>query len=274
MSTPALTSYVSGLPAEGLFSLWVGPVDGPPALTSEADRPHYAASTMKIAVVIAAYRRIDAGTLDLDSQVGVHNNFGSATGVGSFSMSPSEDSDALTWKRMGTQVALRWLANRAIVASGNLATNLLLDAVGLPAVTEALAAVGTRHTVVARGIEDEPARNAGMENLVTAADLARLLGEIAAHRAASPDSCDEMLATLAAQQINDSIPAGLPPGTKVAHKTGWVVGVVHDAGIVYPDDSPPYILSVCTTSRLPEQEAHNLVAGAAAASWADRRQLQ
>lgn len=274
MATPALTLYVSGLPSDGLFSLWVGPVDGPPTLTSDADRRHYAASTMKVAVAIAAYRRADAGTLDLDSQVGIHNTFASAAGGRQFSMSPSDDSDVQTWQRMGTQVALRWLATRAIVASGNLATNLLLDAVGLPAVAEALAGVGTRHTVVARGIEDEPARSAGMENLVTAGDLARMLREIAAHRAASPDSCDEMLATLAAQQINDSIPAGLPPGTKVAHKSGWVDGVVHDAGIVYPEDSSPYILSVCTTSRLPEQEARNLVAGAAAASWADRRELR
>ncbi len=274
MTTPALTSFVAGLPANGTFSLWVGPVDGGPALAHDADRQHYAASTMKVPVVVAAYRRADDESLDLDTLVDVHDTFASTVGARPFSMIRSEDSDAETWQRMGTRVALRWLANRAIVASGNLATNLLLERVGLPAVADALKVLDTQQTVVARGIDDSPARDAGLENLVTAADLARMLSAVAEHRAATPDACEEILATLAAQQINDSIPPGLPPGTKVAHKSGWVDGVAHDAGIVYPGDAPPYILSVCTTSSLPEQRARDLIAGAAAASWADRRALQ
>jgi beta-lactamase class A len=269
--TPALTSYVATLPPDGTFSLWAGPLEGAVAVSHHADHQHYAASTMKVALVIAAYRRADAGTLDLDAQVKVHSDFDSVTPGARFEMDRSEDSDEETWRRMGTPVSLRWLANRAIVRSGNLATNLLLEAVGLPAVADALEVIGARDSVVARGIEDAPARDAGLQNLVTAADLALTLRELAALRVATPESCQEILATLAAQQINDAIPRGLPPGTKVAHKSGWVTGISHDAGIVYPDDCPPYVLVVCTTSELTEDESLDLIARAAAASWQDRQ---
>jgi beta-lactamase class A len=273
MTTPALTSYLEGLPRDGTFSVWAGPLNGPPAVSYQADHQHYAASTMKVALVVAAYRRADEGTLDLDSRVRVHSEFDSVAPGAKFEMDRSEDSDEETWRRMDAEVSLRWLANRAIVRSGNLATNLLLEAVGLDAVAEALKVIGANDSVVARGIEDAPARNTGRGNLVTAADLALTLRELAAHRVASPESCREILATLAAQQINDAIPAGLPPGTKVAHKSGWVTGISHDAGIVYPDDTPPYVLVMCTTSELDEDEGLALIASAAAASWRDRREI-
>ncbi|MDX6308114.1 MAG: beta-lactamase class [Nocardioidaceae bacterium] len=269
-TTPALTSYVERLPSDGEYSLWVGPLDGPATVQHNAGHQHYAASTMKLALVIAAYRRADAGTLDLGQSVIVHDDFESAIGCTRFSIDRTEDSDEQTWRRMGERVALRWLANRAIVRSGNLATNLLLESVGLPAVAETLEFLGAKSSTVARGIEDAPAREAGHQNLVTAEDLALTLRQVAGQQAASPESCREVLATLAAQQINDAIPVGVPPGTKVAHKSGWVQGISHDAGIVFPPDAPPYVLVVCTTSTLAEQESLDLIAAAAAASWQDR----
>lgn len=272
MSAPALSSYAARLPAEGSFSLWAGPLDGPAVVEHRVDAQHYAASTMKVSLVLAAYRRADAGTLDLDGLVPVRDEFGSRIG-GRFSMDRDDDSDDEPWRRLGTDVSLRWLACRAIVRSSNLATNLLLDAVGLPAVEEALAAVGARHTVIARGIEDLAARDAGIDNLVTAADLARTLGALATGRAASPASCVEIVSFLAAQQINDAIPAGLPPGVRVAHKGGWVTGITHDAAIVCPADSAAYILVVCTTSALDDEAALTLIRGAAEASWSDREIL-
>lgn len=273
MTTPALTSYVDRLPADGLYSVWAGPLAGPAALTHAADVTHYAASTMKVALVIAAYRLADAGALDLDAQVTVHDEFDSVVDGVRFSMDRSDDGDDQPWQRLGTPVALRWLANRAIVRSSNLATNLLLEAVGFPAVAETLEVVGATSSVVARGIEDAPARESGRQNLVTATDLARTLQALAADRAATPPSCREVLTTLAAQQINDAIPRGLPPGTRVAHKSGWVTGISHDAAIVYPADTAPYVLVVCTTSELAEDDSLKLIADAAAASWQDRAAL-
>ena len=271
MGAPGLKSFVASLPDRGTFSLWAGPVAGPPVLAHRAEAQHYAASTMKIWVVLAAYRGADAQTLDLNSTVTLHNTFFSAATGRPFSVDRADDGDPEPFRREGSAVVLRWLAHRALVRSSNLATNLLLEAVGLPSVVEAIRAAGATDSVVTRGIEDTDAREAGLSNVVTASDLATTLQSLAAGTAASAASCREILAVLAAQQFNDGLPAGLPPGTRVAHKTGEVEGVAHDAGIVYPEDAAPYVVVVCTTSHLSETEGNRLIAAAARASWTDRR---
>jgi beta-lactamase class A len=266
---PHLEHFVQGLPTAGSFSIWAGPVDGPSWVAYRDREPHYAASTMKLALVIAAYRAAEAGVLDLDEPVAVHNSFRSGAGGGAFSLDQTEDSDPEPWARRGQQVALRWLAYRSIVLSSNLATNLLLDAVGTAAVAETLDAVGATDSVVSRKIEDSAAREAGLQNIVTARDLALTLQALVAGTAATRESCDEILSVLAAQQINDAIPVGLPAGTRVAHKSGWVEGISHDAGIVYPDDAPPFVVVVCTTSTLDENTGLELIAAGARAAWSD-----
>jgi beta-lactamase class A len=126
---------------------------------------------------------------------------------------------------------------------------------------------GALRSVVGRGIEDAAAAEAGITNLVTAADLAALLGTIAA-------SQPEMLDILLAQERSEDLAAGLPAGTRVAHKNGWIDGVRHAAGIVFPDDAPPFVLAVCATTPWAtsghDDAACQLVARIAAAAWAGR----
>ncbi|MGH3505902.1 MAG: serine hydrolase [Nocardioidaceae bacterium] len=262
-----LDDFVQQLPTEGLFSVWCGPCAGPAWLAHQADAQHYAASTMKVALVLAAYRRADAGELDLDRLVTVHDDFASATDAPRFTMDREDDSDPEPWRRIGQQVSLRWLGLRALVRSSNLATNLLLEVVGVEAVQAALVAVGCTGSAVERGIEDAAAREVGLQNLVTAADLARTLQALSAGSTASTASSAEILSMLGAQQLRDMIPAGLPPGTPVAHKSGWVDGISHDAGIIYPPDRDPFVFVMCTSSALSEQEGRELIAAGAAAAW-------
>ena len=42
------------------------------------------------------------------------------------------------------------------------------------------------------------------------------------------------------------IPAGLPSHATVAHKTGEISTVCHDAGIVYLPEREPYIVAILT----------------------------
>jgi beta-lactamase class A len=271
--TPAgatLADRVSRLPTQGLFSVWFGPLHGEAVFERNADEQHYAASTIKLPLVIAAYRLAERGRIDLDGTVAVHNSFRSAVD-GRFGLDAAEDSDEEVWRRMGNEVALRWLCYRAIVRSSNLATNLVLEVVGTEEVAHVLDDTGADSSCLTRGIEDYVARDAGLHNFVTAADLARILQSLVAGTASSPKACEEIVAVLAAQQVNDAIPAGLPPGTWVAHKSGWVPGISHDAGIVRPDDAAPFVLSVCTTADLTDQEGLDAIAGIAAAAWADRK---
>ena len=265
----ALTAFLARLPSEGTFSVWYGPVAGEPWLTHDADARHYAASTMKLPLLVAAYRAADRGDLDLDREVVVRRDFTSVAYGTPFAMKQEYDNDAQPWELVGRTTSLRWLLRRAIVSSSNLATNLALEHVGFAEVAAALAALDCRDSVVARGIEDAAAAEAGVTNLVTARDLARILQALAAGRAASAPSCEEMLATLRAQEINDALPAGLPAGTRVAHKSGWVEGVSHDAALVEPTDGDPFVLVVLTTSELTEGAALDLIADGAAAAWSD-----
>jgi beta-lactamase class A len=65
---------------------------------------------------------------------------------------------------------------------------------------------------------------------------------------------------LSRQEFNTEIPAGLPKGTKVAHKTGFITGVLHDAAIVYPAGRSPYVLVVLTRDIPEQQVARRLIA--------------
>jgi beta-lactamase class A len=257
----------AGAPQEATVSWWLGGLDGV-GTGGAADVQHYAASTMKLPLVMAAYRRHERGELDLDREVPVHNLFASALDGSPFSLDRSEDEDDETWDRVGSTGTLRWLAERAIVKSGNLATNLLLEHVGAGAVAEVLADAGCSDEIILpRGIEDAAAREAGLDNLVTAADLAHVMLGVAARTLAEERTCEQVEEILARQQYRDQIPAGVPAGTYVANKTGWVTGVAHDVALVRPADRPPYVLVVCTSIDLPEERAARLIAAISRCAW-------
>lgn len=234
-----------------MISVWCGPVGGPPVCTKNEHRTHYAASTMKVAVLAALY----ASGLDLDTPVAVTHRFPSVHS-GHFRLPPEPGV-------VGTPT-LRELAELMIVRSSNLATNLVLDRVGIDAADGVWRRVGARDARIRRGIDDVPAREAGITNEVTAADLALLLDAVA--RDALPGSA-AMRATMERTAHRDDVAAGLPAGTRLAHKSGWVTGVRHGAAIVYPRTRPAYLLVVCTTTRLPDPAARRIVARIAAASW-------
>jgi beta-lactamase class A len=244
-----------GTPA---VSAWLGDLDGGVHLARDADVPHYAASTMKLPLLVAAHRLHERGELDLDRPVLVHNRFASAADGSPFSLDQADDQDDETWAALGEERSLRSLAEHMTVKSGNLATNLVLERVGAAAVASVLADAGASgRTVLPRGIEDAAAREAGLDNLVTAEDLGRVLGAV------PPD----VEAVLARQEHRDSIPAGLPEGTYVANKTGWVDGITHDAALVRPDGRPPYVLVVLTTVDVPEEVAAAFIADVSTVVW-------
>ncbi|MEU0154865.1 serine hydrolase [Micromonospora fulviviridis] len=286
MTWEDLDAHLDKVP--GTVSAYVGRLDAPPTWTRQADATHYAASTMKVAVLVALHRAAEAGRLDLDDPVPVRNAFDSALpGAPRFANAQHYDNDDAVWARVGGEAPLRWLAERMIVRSSNLATNICIGQVGLPALAEAWTLAGARHSVTGRGIEDFAARDAGIDNLVTAADLAALLGGLAlgARRPgplASPAGCAAMLDVLFAQEHREDLAAGLPEGTRIAHKNGWVRGVRHGAGVVFPADAPPYAVVVCTTTDLAdggpsgeevEDDACRLIAHVSARVWAARHDL-
>src|SRR5881409_435124 len=147
-----------------------------------------------------------------------------------------------------------------ITRSSNLATNLLIERVGAERAQGTARSLGAWSIQVLRGVEDGKAYRAGLNNTTTARDLGVLLAAIELGRAASPAACREMLAVLGRQRFNEKIPAGLPPGTRVAHKTGDVDGVVnHDAALVYRPGGGRYVLVVLTGGIAKPQDANSLI---------------
>jgi beta-lactamase class A len=170
-----------------------------------------------------------------------------------YTLDATADSDSLAYTLMNTRVPVRDLIDHMITRSSNLATNALIELVGADHANETAHALGAKNIRVLRGVEDTPAFRAGMNNTTTARDLATLMEAIETGRAASRASCDAMRDILSRQEFNTEIPAGLPKGTKVAHKTGFITGVLHDAAIVYPAGRSPYVLVVLTRD-IPEQQ--------------------
>ena len=264
----AVERLVRGLSVESVVSVWLGDVHGECVYRRRDQATHYAASTMKLPLLVAAYRRHERGEIDLAAEVPVHNSFHSAFDGSLFGLDQSDDQDDETWSRIGRTMSLRALARHATTHSGNLATNLLLEHVGSAAVSEVLADAGCSGlTTLPRGIEDGAARRAGLDNRVTAGDLAQVMCGIGSRRLAEAPTCRAVEDVLAAQQHREQIPAGLPDGTYVANKTGWVDGVAHDVALVRPGSAPAYVIAVCTTAPASEEALYALNAGISAAAW-------
>jgi beta-lactamase class A len=199
-----------------------------------------AASTIKVPIMIAAFRLKDAGKLDHAGLVRVPKS--SAAG-GSGVVKELHD---------GVELSVLDLITLMIIISDNTATNAVLDMVGFEGATNAARSVGATSTVIRRKLlggpfYERPDYSLAIDNVITASDMVAIAKSIHAGTAASPGSCKEMLDILLRQQVNDRLPLRLPQGARVAHKTGEFQTTRHDIGIVYPaGDRHPYAIAMLT----------------------------
>lgn len=229
----------------------------------------HAASTMKVPLMFEVYREAREGALRLDESVTVKNEFKSIADGSAFSVSPDDDSEQTLYKKIGGTETVRALVRLMITESSNLATNILIERVGPARVSALLRDMGARDMRVLRGVEDGKAFERGLNNTTTARDLAILMRALAEGRAVSREASREMADVLAAQKFNEGIPSGLPAGTRVAHKTGSITKIEHDAGVVYPPNRKPYVLVVLVRGIADEKRAHRLIADISRAVYED-----
>jgi beta-lactamase class A len=222
---------------------------------------------MKIPVMLEILRSVEAGRISLDQRVLLVNRFHSIVDGSPYALNANDDSDSSVYLRVGERVPIRELMERMIVRSSNLATNALIALVGAEQANETAHALGATHIRVLRGVEDGKAFEAGRNNTTTSADLAILLERIERGEALRPESVRLMKEILLRQEFNDEIPAGLPKGTPVAHKTGSITATLHDAAIVYPPGRAPYVLVVLTRAIPDEKVAKPLIADISRLVW-------
>jgi beta-lactamase class A len=210
------------------------------------DQWFHAASTIKVPVLLGVFAVIQQGALRPESRVHVRNRFLSAADGRPYRIDSSRDSNADVHARIGHTMQVRELARHMIVTSSNLATNLLIDLVGLGDIQRALDRLGLHGVELRRGVEDIPAHERGINNRVTAAGLVQALRILEEDGRFAPELRQEMLDILHAQEFRGGIPAGLPDEARVANKTGDISTVAHDAGIVYLPEREPYVIAILT----------------------------
>jgi len=202
----------------------------------------HAASTMKVPVMIELFKQKEAGKINLNDSILLINEFKSIVDGSPYSMDIGDDSDDVIYGKINTKVTLKDLMYSMITVSSNLATNVLIELVDAKKVTATMRNLGADKIEVLRGVEDQKAYDLGLSNATTAKDLLIIMKAIATNSAGSEADCTEMVRILKDQQFNDIIPHNLPKDVAVAHKTGSITGVHHDAGIVYLPDGNSYVL--------------------------------
>lgn len=230
--------------------------------TFNGDRWFHAASVIKIAILVALYDAADQGRFSLGSRLHVRNRFLSVVDGQPFRIDVSRDADDEVHKAIGRTLKLRRLARQMVVTSSNLATNLLLNLVGLEAARGSMERLGIEGVDLCRGVEDDRAFELGISNRMTPAGTLGLLRAIIAANGISPESSDEMTNMLMEQQLTGTIAPGLPENlravARVAHKTGDISTVTHDAGAVFMPGRPPYLVAIFVESNGTSKERHEI----------------
>jgi beta-lactamase class A len=211
------------------------------------DRWFHAASTIKVPVLLGVFGAIERGRLTEFSRVHIRNRFLSVVDGSPFRIDISRDSTPEVHTSIGKTLQVRELARHMIVTSSNLATNLLIEIAGVDGIKQTLHELGLDSGIeFVRGVEDNLAWEKNLNNRVTAHGLLTALRMIAEERAISENASRHMLDILHGQEFKRGIPAGLPGDARVAHKTGEISTVAHDAGIVYLPDREPYVIVILT----------------------------
>ena len=216
-------------------------LDGRTEVLINADTPFHAASTMKVPVMIELFRQAHAGTLTLDDALSITNEFHSIVDGSRYVLAEDDTADKDVVAALGRTLTLRQLCEAMITVSSNFAANLLIEKLGVENIRRSVAALGADGMHVLRGVEDQKAFDKGLNNTTTARALLVLFERLAQGRAVDAASDAEMVRILGRQKASpNAIMAGVPAGTLVAHKTGNITRIHHDAAIVYAPK--PYVL--------------------------------
>ncbi|MEL6675295.1 MAG: serine hydrolase [Bacteroidota bacterium] len=239
---------------EGSFAMAFKMLEGSDSLLINPHEKFHAASTMKTPVMIEMYKQAATGKFALTDSLEVVNEFSSIVDGSPFQLTLTDDSEPKLYSKIGQKLPWSELAYDMIIASSNLATNILIDQLDAKVVTQTMRELGAPDIDVLRGVEDIKAFEQGLSNRTTAFDLLRIFEHLAQGTAVSPEASREMIDILLDQQFNDVIPAYLPEQVKVAHKTGWITGVHHDSGLVMLPDGRRYVL-ILLSKEMTDMEA-------------------
>jgi beta-lactamase class A len=200
-------------------------------ITFQEDMPFQAASVIKIPILIEAFTRLETGSLHKTDLFTIKKQ----------DKLPS--CGALTYMHDGLQVTLEDLYTLMIILSDNTATNLLIEHLGMDQINNTMQKLGCRQIKLNRYLFDSEKAALGIENYISAGDIAGLLEKMYHGELVSKEASVEMLRILKNQRLNGKIPFFIHGKADIAHKTGEDDGITHDVGIVYGKE--PFIICFC-----------------------------
>jgi len=233
-------------------------LDGKAEWFFRADETFHAASTMKVPVLIELFHQVREGKLKLDDSLSIKNEFHSLVDGSVYTLKAEDDSETDLYKAVGETRTLRQLCESMITVSSNFATNLLIDKLGVENIRATVHSLHADGMNVLRGVEDGKAFAKGLNNTTTARGLQQLMDAIARGEAVDQNSSNQMIEILGRQTFNECIPAGLPPSTRVAHKTGEITKIHNDAAIVFAPK--PFVLVILVRGIADKKESAALMA--------------
>jgi beta-lactamase class A len=259
----ALGKVLDALTAEGkaTFGIVVKDLQTGGTVKRNAATTMHAASTMKTAILLEALRRVDEKTLSLSTGVPVVDCFSSAVDGSPFRVEMDPASEGRLAPYLTQPARLDFLVREMIVRSSNVATNLMLGLCPPKDVQAFVDALGAPGVKVRRMVEDEKAYQAGISNETDAEGMAALMEAAVRSPKLSVEARRLAFEILAAQEFNGQIPAGIPKqaGAVVAHKTGNISKVQHDAAFVRLADGREYVLVLLATDFGASEEGRNRV---------------
>ena len=252
------------------------PIAGGPAVERSADDLMTPASVMKIQVALATLDAIVTGRLAGTRRVHLAADFRTPGPVGVSLMADD------------VEISVRDLVPLMMTISDNVATDRLIDLIGLPAINGLTGALGLDRTHIASDLMtmlDDMAREVGFADYsalaaftpdekgelssdvirqrladtsaldpargarTTARETVRLLQLIWTDRAAAPEACGQLRRTMGQQLTRHRIAAGFGPDVAVAAKSGGLMGILrNEAGVVRYPDGQVYAVAVFTRS--------------------------
>src|SRR5207248_3268316 len=234
-STADLVQQLDGLVSAfpGGTGLWIADPNLPaPLFRHDPEEQVITASLYKLGVLAEAERRVDAGELHYSDTITIE---------------PEDITTDGSFEYAGTELTLDEALEAMITVSDNGAALALWHVLGGANIDATLEKAGISNFHVA--FDDTE------DNWATPHAIGTFFTLLAKRQLISPAASDRMLARLERQQINDRLPAQLPGGVVVAHKTGNLSGVTHDAGIIYTKTGPRVVVAM-TWDALDEDAAN------------------
>jgi beta-lactamase class A len=223
-STSELVQHLDELTAAfpGGVGLWIAdPSALQPLYSRNPDEHIIAASLYKLGVLVEAERRVETGELHYSDIVTIQPE--DVTADGSF-------------EEVGTELTLDDALEAMITISDN-GTGLAL--------WHLLGGQNIDATLAREGMPDfHVAYDESEDNVTTPRSIGTFFTLLAKKQLISIAASERMLARLERQQIGDRLPAALPGNVLVAHKTGNLVGLAHDAGIIFTPAGPRVVVAM------------------------------